>query len=287
MDNRILRLDVRDHALAAAAAELRVAVASEARTPATELRGRLTGPRCPYAATVEVAYPLRPLPGPPEAPGALAARVAVPEASLWDPQSPFLYTLTVELWQDGRRCDQAAMSRGLRSLALRPDGLRVNGRALALRGRAVTACDDAEALALRRAGCNLLLAPLTASPLPRGERGRGEGAAPLWERADRLGFFILGRPADAADARLLDELSSHPSHLGLLLDGTAWPPRMPDAPAGRVGVALDGPPPGALPEGVHFLACPAGRAADLAPLGLPLLLLGPGPDAPGAFGRVE
>src|SRR5205823_26348 len=29
-----------------------------------ELRGRLTGPRCPYATTVEIAYPVRPLPGP-------------------------------------------------------------------------------------------------------------------------------------------------------------------------------------------------------------------------------
>ena len=268
MDNRILRLDVRDHSLAAAAAELRVAVTPEARTPATELRGRLTGPRCPYAATVEVAYPLRPPPGPPPAPGVLTARVVIPEASLWEPESPFLYTLTVELWQDGRRCDEAVVTRGLRSVALGPRGLRVNGRALTLRGREA-AGNDSEALAWRRAGCNLLLTPAT--------------AAPLWERADRLGFFVLVRLPGDADARLLDEASNHPSCLGVLLDAPGRPADLP----GRIGVVLDGPPTGPLPEGVHFVACPADRAADLAPLGLPLLLLGPGPDAPGAFGRVE
>jgi hypothetical protein len=274
MGNRILRIMAhRKGWFNACEPELNVVVTPETLTPTTELRGRLTGPRCPYAATVEVAYPLRPLPGPAPTPGALGARVVVPEASFWDPETPFLYVLTVELWQDGRRCDQAVTTRGFRSTALGRAGLRVNGRPLTLRGRETAACDDAEVLALRRAGFNLLLSPTA------------DAAAPLMERADRLGFFVLTRLAGAVDTRLVNEWLNHPSHFGVLLVHDWQPPEC-RPPLGKVGIALDGPPPGPV-RNANFLACPASLAARSGPLGLPLLLLGPGPDVSGSFGRVE
>src|SRR5205085_9081719 len=55
------------------------------------IAGRFMGPRCRYAGTVEVAHYLRPLP-----PGTAAPlnsqRVIVPEPSLWEPTTPFVYT---------------------------------------------------------------------------------------------------------------------------------------------------------------------------------------------------
>src|SRR4051794_3816870 len=105
MANRIREVQVHDRSVIPAEAEVWVRVVPERLTPATEVRGRLMGPRCAYASTVEVAYPLRPL-GPPvgnglravpaarggerppcrwgndDAPG-LTLRVVIPEASLW------------------------------------------------------------------------------------------------------------------------------------------------------------------------------------------------------------
>src|SRR4051812_29148320 len=123
MNNRLLRVEVRSHSLIPAEAEVRITAAPERLTAATELRGRLMGPRCPFAATVEVAYHLRPMAS--DVPGTLAARVVIPEASLWEPESPFLYAGPVELWQDGVRCDRAEVLHGLRSVQLGARGLRV------------------------------------------------------------------------------------------------------------------------------------------------------------------
>jgi hypothetical protein len=250
MSNRIRHVEVRDHSLSPAQAEAHVLVTPERRTPATEVRGRLMGPSCPYSSTVEVAYALRPLPDEGEA---LACRVVIPEASLWEPESPFLYRGPVELWQDGARCDRVTLSHGLRSLNVGPHGLRVNGRPLTLRGREVAHLSDDEALALRRAGCNLLVAPAAA-------------AAPLWDTADRLGFLVLGRVADAGaeTLRRLADLGRRPSCLGWLVP----------APGGlrarlpadwRVGVELDGG--AALPPDISFVV---GREGA----GLPLLVTG-------------
>lgn len=211
MDNHILGVSVRDQSLTPASAELRIVVQVAHRTPRTEVRGRLMGPSCPFASTVEVAYPLRPLPAADE----LAARVVIPEPSLWDPQSPFLYGGPVELWEDGHRREVVQVRHGLRVFRLGPKGLTVNGRPLALRGKELTtACPDDEALRLRRAGYNLLVASVT------------DETAPLWDTGDRLGFVVAGRVADAdADtAARLDRLRRHPSCLGwLAADGSPAP----------------------------------------------------------------
>ncbi len=264
MTNRIRQLEIRDHSLVSAVAEVHARVWAEGRTPATEIRGRLTGPRCPYASTVEVAYPWRLLPSSGE--DFLAARAIIPEASFWDPQCPFLYHGSVELWQDGRPCDQTPVRHGLCRVSLGPRGLRWNGHPLTLHGRSVTEGTDEQARAWRAGGYNLLLAPAE--------------AAPLWDRADRLGLVMLGRVRHLDEALLADLTirQTQACSLGWLVGPDQADGPLLDSllrqPGLRVGVELHTPPPAPLPEGVQFVACPADAVAALAGVGLPLLVLG-------------
>lgn len=216
MENRICRIEVRDRSLDPISAEVWISVIPEHRAEATEVRGRLMGPRCLYSSTVEVAYPLRLLgvrsvseedqsstPLPLQAP--LTVRAVIPEASLWEPQCPFLYQGPVELWQDGRVCDRAIVSHGLRAMQRNERGLCINGRPLTLRGRRIETCTDDEAERWRQSGYNLLIAPVTASSLA------------VWEQADRFGFLVLGQLGqDADEPRLMDLLRPHASCLGCL-----------------------------------------------------------------------
>jgi hypothetical protein len=262
MPNRIVRVAVRDLSPSPNEAELLIDVTSTEVTPTTEVRGRLMGPRCPYATTVEVAYPLRPFARPPAGASPLARRVVIPEASPWEPESPFLYEGPVELWQDGELVDEATARHGLRTLTLGPRGLVVNGRPLTLRGRTVSEGDEATVQQWRRDGLNLLLV----SVLPQ--------CAHLWDLADRFGFFVIGglAYADPELFALARDLASRPSCFGWLLRG---PDLIPQAPPGRVGLAtwqrVSGP-----PAGAHFLVGPAA----LVEVGLPLLVAGPAPPTP-------
>ena len=76
-----------------------------------ELRGRLMGPRCPHATTVEIAYPLKALPGREKN---CSAKVIIPEPNFWEPDSPFVYGGPVELWQDGEKTNEQWVEVGLR-----------------------------------------------------------------------------------------------------------------------------------------------------------------------------
>jgi beta-galactosidase/beta-glucuronidase len=136
MTNRIRHILVQDGRLDPAAAEVYVAVYPERLTSTTQVRGRLTGPRCAYASTVEVAYPLREHEREYESEGTphVTLRVIIPEASLWDPESPFLYEGPLELWQGGQRVGELQLRHGLRWANLGPRGLRWNGRLLTVRG---------------------------------------------------------------------------------------------------------------------------------------------------------
>jgi hypothetical protein len=270
MENRILDVEIRDGAIAPPAAEVWVRAHVPEVTPTTELRGRLVGPRCCFASTVEVAYPLRPLPAAPEGFAPPFGRVVIPEASLWDPQSPFLYEGPIELWQDGRLQHRMTVSHGLRTLTLGPRGLFVNGRRLLLRGRFVDALTEAEALTFRAAGANLLVIPVSAA------------TRPLWELADRVGFLVLGevRTLDAGATSALAALTkaAHASCLGWLVRSDYLGP-LPGSHV--VGVLADRRPEAPLPPGVTFVAGNAG----LADLGLPLLIRGTAaPHVPGVFG---
>jgi hypothetical protein len=154
-----------------------------------------------------VAYPLRPL-SPSQKPvesAGLTRRVIIPEASLWEPQCPFLYQGPIELWQDGQHRDQVIVRHGLRSFQWQERGLYVNGRPLTLHGRRIAACSEEEAAGLRQKGYNLLIAPVTASSLA------------VWEQADRFGFLVLGQLGeDTGETRLVEMLCLQASCLGWL-----------------------------------------------------------------------
>jgi hypothetical protein len=271
MTNRIRRITLRSHSTVPASAEIHVHVLPERRTPRTEIRGRLMGPSCPYASTVEIAYPLRPLPGA-AAGEEVSARVIVPEASLWEPVSPFLYAGPVELWEDGQLRERITAHHGLRSLSLGPRGLHLNGHPLALRGRVATALTEAEAAALHRAGYNLLVVPVETAALP------------LWDLADRLGFLVLGQLATGDEAEdLLAPLSQRPCCFGFLLPGDAKPSSF--LACLRWGAEVGSANPTA-PEGAAFVICPH---PEMAPAGMPFLVQGSAPvsSSPLFLGHIE
>src|SRR5262245_6527078 len=205
MTNHIQHVELRDRSVVPAEAEVHVTVTPAFLDAGTAVRGRLMGPRCRFASTVEVAYHLRPLLVPTGRP-AVTLRAIIPEASLWEPESPFLYTGPIELWQDGTRCETLELRHGLRHVSVGPRGLRLNGRLIRLRGRRVEAVDDALALQLREAGYNLLVAPV------------GPATAAVWEVADRIGFFVLGQVGPETNATHPARLAWHPSCLGWLLE---------------------------------------------------------------------
>src|SRR5437763_797077 len=101
MINRIKRIHLFDARLDPAEAEIYISVYPEQLTSTTQVRGRLTGPRCPYASTVEVGYALREhsreysLTDIPH----LSMRVIIPEPNFWEPETPFLYEGALELWE--------------------------------------------------------------------------------------------------------------------------------------------------------------------------------------------
>lgn len=205
--NRICRVEVRDRLIDPTAPEVWISVFAERQTATTEVRGRLHGPRCIYSSTIEVAYPLRPFPQVPEGLQGVSRRVIIPEASFWDPQSPFLYEGPIELWDDGQLRDQVTLSHGLRTLALGPRGLRISSKDVTIRGVARDTSSQDEALELRRLGDNTFLTNVSAH------------TESLCEVADRVGFLVLGRVAaePTAIAQAV-ALRRHPCLLGWLLD---------------------------------------------------------------------
>jgi hypothetical protein len=207
MTNRITRIEVRTRSFTPAEAEVWITVRAECLTATTEVRGRLMGPACPYSSTIEVAYPLRPLAHPPADVPPLTRRVVIPEPSLWEPVSPFLYRGPVELWQDGERCERVTVTHGLCFAALKPDGLHWNGKPLSLRGRSVRGLTEDDARSLRQAGVNLLLAPVQESE--------------TWAIADRLCFLVIGELPQLDDNALqcVKQRLAHPSCLGWRVDG--------------------------------------------------------------------
>jgi hypothetical protein len=117
MSNRLVRMTTEVRRLSPAEAEVWILVEAEQTDATTEVRARFVGPRCPNVTTVEVAYPLRPIPNPPPGVPPLSRRVVIPDPSLWEPDRPFLYHAVIELWQDGACRDTAELDCGLRMRA--------------------------------------------------------------------------------------------------------------------------------------------------------------------------
>jgi hypothetical protein len=198
-------------------------------------------------------------------------RVVIPEPSLWDPISPFLYEGPIELWQDGQRCDSVQVRHGLRWFSGTGHRFRINGHPLTPMGAERDRCTDEEARRLRKEGVNTLVVPVR------------EDTRALWDLADRLGFLIIGRIPTRLESPAnlnVPQPDQHPSCLGWLLD-------VDDQEAGRlaetvaaltaarpqtwIGVELHRVPE-ALPEGLHFVLCAEELLPSLITIELPKLV---------------
>ncbi len=240
MANRILDLVVLNHRLDPHETELRVHVKTERFTPATEVRGRLTGPRCLYSSTIEIAYPLREV----SRDGHIEMRAVIPEASWWEPETPFLYVGPLELWQDGALCERIEIRHGIRSLQLTARGLVLNGKPLTLRGEIHSPTwIKSHARQLRSRGANACFTCLA-----------GPSLEP-WISADRLGFFVLGAAGDHATfLACRTELTNHPSHFGWVFNraGLAETPPQQEGVAMFYGVNTSA---GNRPANADFIVC--------------------------------
>jgi len=136
--------------------------------PGDELRGKLAGPACRFAATIEIAYPVVATKN--------GYRFLIPEPSAWEPASPFLYAGKIALFRAGQMVEEVRVVHGLLHLARTSAGLRLNGKPFETRSVTPTATDEETLLSLRSQGFNTLL---VAAEEPA-----------LWERAARLGFFV-------------------------------------------------------------------------------------------------
>jgi hypothetical protein len=277
MANRITDLTVRDGRLSPTEADVFVGVYPDELTSDTVIRGRLTGPSCPYAATVEIAYPLREFSREYASTGVphILARAVIPEPNWWDPKSPFLYRGFVELWQADQCRDRREWHHGLRVVRPGPGGIKVNGKYLSLQGIVCDTLTGDEARRWHDAGCNALLVNVEAA----GEE--------LWEVADQYGFLMIGRITRRADVPRVMPFRKHPSHLFWLLDEAllddplvrAALPMPADGKHG-LGIELHQPPATPLPEQVGFIACDEGLPTELTDLSLPVLALSRRPFPP-------
>jgi hypothetical protein len=108
-------VEIRDHRLDLAEAEVRLVFTLRQPVGPIELKGRLVGPRNAYASTIEVAYPLRPLAGPQQQdPRIVVGRIVIPEPCFWEPGAPNLYEGPVELWGGDKLLVRLEVSHGLR-----------------------------------------------------------------------------------------------------------------------------------------------------------------------------
>src|SRR5262249_35465718 len=149
----------------------------------------------------------------------------------------------------GQAVDRVFLRRGLRSVLLGPSGLRLNGRPSLLRGRVLRALSEAQAQEYRAAGVNTVGVPAVSE------------ATPIWDFADRVGFFVIGliSPDETALA-LANSLADRASSLGWLVDQDAveqnrslatWLRQHPQL---RVGVRLTRSTKLPLAEGLRFVA---------------------------------
>jgi hypothetical protein len=203
MPNCIRQLRLLDRSLTPNEAEVWVFVEAESMSATTEVRGRLMGPSCPYASTVEAAYPLRPFREWPEGFSPLTRRVIIPEPSMWDTVSPHLYRGVVELWEDGQLCDRVSVRHGLRAIQMDAFGLRWNGKPMRLHAVEWNKPTIEGLAELRSSGVNALLVPA--------------GAKEVWDEAERIGLLILGR-ANEPDVNLV---RPSPACLGWVAPATA------------------------------------------------------------------
>jgi len=233
MSNRILDAYVATHRADPADAELRIVVRAERITPGTQIKGRLTGPRSPYASTVEIAYPFREL----ARSDHILLRVLIPEPSWWTPQTPLLYEGPLELWQDGELCEQVRLRHGIRTAPLTDAGLRLNGKPFRLNGVCADTFTEDDARRWHADGVTLVLTPARDDNME------------LWKITDRFGLFVLGRIEQPHQwPRWSIACQRYPSFLGSVLTSPAMDATAERATgSGLLGAELSAD--GGVPEG--------------------------------------
>jgi hypothetical protein len=200
MVQRIRTVTVRPIRLTPTEAVFAVKIETDASAGDAEVHGRLTGPRCKYSTTIDVAYPIRRLPG---SSGGLIGRVIIPEPSWWDPESPFLYSGLVELWHSGQTIDAVRVRGGLYHASAAGGRLIWNGRPLDVHAAVEPGLTAAQLPAVRAAGTNLVVVD-------------ADELLSLCDAADEVGILLAGRAADARARAVGAPPFEHPSLLGFV-----------------------------------------------------------------------
>ncbi len=165
------------------------------------LTGRLHGPKCRYATTVEIGFALHPVRGQEG-----TFRTVIPEPSLWDPESPFLYEGTLVLTNAKGNITRHFVRQGLRMVRESQGKLLVNGKPFEIRGMQVHALDVETALALRGEGSNVL------------HVADSESVETILEIADEVGFFVVVENVQSEPERIA-RWWEHPSCLATFSPG--------------------------------------------------------------------
>lgn len=195
MSTKITSAEIHETRLDPLSTELEVTVQVNEYSESLVLKGRLMGPRCRYAETVEIAYPLKNITA---SDHCFRGRVIIPEPSFWEPKSPFFYVGPIELWENGQRIDRVQVNHGLRTYHVSSTSFILNGHPLSLKGIEVDKLTEQQALTLREEGYNVLVVPVKEETLS------------LWSMANQLGFFIVAKKC-ADDWKIVEQ---HSSHLG-------------------------------------------------------------------------
>jgi hypothetical protein len=268
MANKIRRVRFIDRVLNPAEAEAVVLVEPEHETCDLEIRGRLVGPRCAYATTVEIAYPLRPTAQPSGSSAVLTKRVVVPEPNLWAQDTPFVYRGLIELWDKGCLQDQVSLSYGFRALQIGPRGLSINGSPVTVHCAEGIPPEETTLISLRQGGYNCLLVGAEADEV-------------VWDWADRQGFLVLGRLSQtSAEPDRILSLGGHPSAAGWLIDSkdirdhaSSSPPQVLEEIRKRTVLGLETEEPSAcVPTGFDFMVWPEPFATSAVHRAVPFLI---------------
>jgi hypothetical protein len=240
----------------------------ERATPGTEVRGRIVGPRCLFAETVEVASPLRSVRCKEDERASLIVRTGFANPGFWDPDTPLLYRVVAELWQDEQRCDACGFDLGFCKIEMNSGTILVNEKPFFLRGMTHLPDSIEEATARRQAGYNLVLA----------ETGQWN----WWVRANPMGFLLLEKvKLSTLTPHYIGLVSRQPCFLGFvlgkeLLDRSSWENESFLRPLQErrvlIGLELDGPAP-SLPNGLSFLICPETMLPAIGETALPKVVM--------------
>jgi hypothetical protein len=197
--NHIRSLHMEIRTLNPAEADVRFHVAVDRPDDRLGLKGRLVGPRCAYASTVEVAYPLRD--APPGETTKLSARAIIPEPNFWEPPCPFLYEARIELLEDGNRIDSITMTTGLRTVAISGRSFVLNGKPFEAKAMEPVHLTEPDLAEVRRQ-FNTVVLPVS------------DETRPFWHACDQMGLGVVGRVENQSAPQLF---SNHPCLLAWIV----------------------------------------------------------------------